>query len=253
MRITVPIGALLPACTLVLAGALPCRPQTVAHPQPAQRAPRVMEEILDFHSDVTLHEDATLEVTETVTVVSAGSQIRHGIYREFPTRYTDSLNHEYVVGFQMLSATCDSAATPFRVENYANGKRIYLGDPKYSVQPGRHLYTLTYTTNRQLGFFPDHDELFWNVTGNGWVFQIDQASASIHLPARIPVDQVRLGGYTGPQGSMSQDLRWTSQPDGSFEFTTYGPLPPKSGLTILMMWPKGYFAEPTFRDKARFL
>src|SRR5262249_21179039 len=105
----------------------------------------------------------------------------------------------------------------------------------------------------QLGFFQDHDELFWNVTGNGWIFQIDQASASIHLPARIPVDQVRLGGYTGPQGSMSQDLRWTSQPDGSFEFTTYGPLPPKSGLTILMMWPKGYFAEPTFRDKARFL
>ena len=151
MRITVPIGALLPACTLVLAGALPCRPQTVAHPPHAQRAPRVMEEILDFHSDVTLHDDATLEVTETVTVVSAGSQIRHGIYREFPTRYTDSLNNEYVVGFQMLSATCDSADTPFRVEDYANGKRIYLGDPRYFVQPGRHLYTLTYTTNRQLG------------------------------------------------------------------------------------------------------
>ncbi|HKF40543.1 MAG TPA: DUF2207 domain-containing protein, partial [Candidatus Acidoferrum sp.] len=251
MRITVPIGALLPACTLVLAGALPCRPQTVAHPPHAQRAPRVMEEILDFHSDVTLHDDATLEVTETVTVVSAGSQIRHGIYREFPTRYTDSLNNEYVVGFQMLSATCDSADTPFRVEDYANGKRIYLGDPRYFVQPGRHLYTLTYTTNRQLGFFPDHDELFWNVTGNGWAFDIEHASATVHLPPAVPAERVQLSGFTGLRGSHEADLTTATENSG-FEFSTTRRLLQRQGLSILLSFPKGYFHQPTFPEKVAY-
>ena len=147
----------------LLAWAAPSRAQT--------------ERILDFHSDVTLQDDSSLQVTETITVVAAGGQIRHGIFREFPTHYSDPYNNHYVVGFQMLSATRDSAEETFRVENYSNGVRIYLGDPNAMVPPGRHVYTLTYAINRQLGFFSDHDELFWNVTGLGWNFRIDHASA----------------------------------------------------------------------------
>src|SRR5208282_3266511 len=111
------------------------------------------ERILDFHSDITLQDDSSLQVTETITVVAAGGLIRHGIFREFPTRYSSPYNNRYVVGFQMLSATRDSREETFRVENYSNGVRIYLGDPNFTVPPGRHVYTLTYTTNRQLGFF----------------------------------------------------------------------------------------------------
>ena len=111
------------------------------------------ERILAFHSDITLQDDASLQVTERITVVAAGGLIRHGIFREFPTRYSDPYNNRYVVGFQMLSATRDSREETFRVENYSNGVRIYLGDPNVMVPPGRHIYTLTYTSNRQLGFF----------------------------------------------------------------------------------------------------
>ena len=46
---------------------------------------------------------------------------------------------------------------------------------------GEHIYTITYTTSRQLGFFRDHDELFWNATGNGWAFLIEHASATVRL------------------------------------------------------------------------
>jgi hypothetical protein len=159
------------------------------------------ERILDYHSDVTLEDDGSLQVTETITVISAGQQIRHGIFRDFPTTYTDPYNNRYVVGFQMLSATCDSSQEQFRVEDRFNGRRIYLGNPKTMVGPGRHVYTITYTTNRQLGFYKDHDELFWNVTGNGCDFPIDAASATVHLPLNIPADKVTLFGFTGPKGS----------------------------------------------------
>ena len=78
MRLSVPIHLLLLcAATAFLAGV----------PTDAQS-----ERILDFHSDITLTDDSSLQVRETITVFCAGGRIRHGIYRDFPTRYTDPYN-----------------------------------------------------------------------------------------------------------------------------------------------------------------
>ena len=245
MRVPAPIRFLF-LCLLLLAGAFSCPAQ-----QPRRTRPTQQEQILDFHSDITLQSDASLQVIETISVLSTGNQIRHGIYREFPTRYTDSFNNKYVVGFQMLSATLDGYQEPFRVEDYSNGKRIYLGDPKYVVQPGQHVYTIAYTTNRQLGFFSDHDELFWNVTGLGWGFPIQHASATVHLPPAIPRDEVQLSGFTGPQASRDSELT-TSTDDYGFQFAATRAFPVHQGLTILLTFPKGHFAEPTSSEKLDF-
>ena len=233
MRVPATIRFLLFAC-LSLFAALSARGQT--------------ERILDYHSDVTLGDDGSLQVTETIAVVSTGSKIRHGIFRDFPTTYSDPYNNRYAVGFEMLSATRDSAPEPFRVQDQFNGKRIYLGNPNALVSRGRHVYTLTYTTNRQLGFYKDHDELFWNVTGNGWDFPIDNASATVRLPANIPADKVTLSGFTGSQGSRESQLV-SSTRDGAFRFDAQHALAPRQGLSVLLMWPKGYIAEPTTSQK----
>ena len=209
------------------------------------------ERILDFHSDITLQEDSSLLVTETISVNSTGNQMRHGIYRDFPTRYSDSFGNKYVVGFEMLSALRDDAEEHFRVEDYANGKRIYLGEANTLLPPGQHSYTLSYRTSRQLGFFADHDELFWNVTGLGWGFPVDHASATVQLLPSIPADQVHLSGFTGPEHSFKSDLT-TASSDGSYTFTAMRGFRPHEGLTILLSWPKGYVAPPTFSEKLNY-
>ncbi len=209
------------------------------------------ERILDYHSDITLEDDGSLEVTETITVASAAHQIRHGIFRDFPTSYKDPYSNRYVVGFQMLSATCDSAPEQFRVEDQFNGKRIYLGKPNALIRPGQHTYTLTYTTNRQLGFYKDHDELFWNVTGNGWDFPIDAAGATVRLPGNIPADKVTFSGFTGLKGSRESQLRSSREGD-AFQFTSHRALAPHEGLSALLMWPKGYITPPTFSQTLEF-
>ena len=209
------------------------------------------EHIFDFHSDVTLEEDSTLQVTETITVFAANGRIRHGIYRDFPTSYTDRFNNRTVVGFTVLSATRDSRPETFRVQDQFNGKRIYLGNPSALVPRGRHVYIITYTTSRQIGFYKDHDKLFWNVTGNGWDFSIDHATATVHLPGNIPASEVTLTGFTGPQGSLQSDLTSSAQ-DSGFQFETQHALPAHQGLTVLLEWPKGLIAEPTFAQKMEF-
>jgi len=206
------------------------------------------ERILEYHSDITLQDDGTMLVEETIRVLCAGNQIRHGIYRDFPTRYQDHLGNRYVVGFEVTGATRDGAPETFRVEDRSNGKRIYLGDKSYLVPYGEHTYTISYTTNRQLGFFPDHDELFWNVTGNGWGFVIERTSATVHLPEQIPAAQVQPSGFTGAQGSNERGLS-TSSENGAFSFSANHRLGQGYGLTILLSWLKGFIAEPTQQQK----
>ncbi len=197
------------------------------------------EQINDFHSDITVHRDGSMDVVETIDVVCEQDQIKHGIYRDFPTTYKDNDGSDYVVGFDIRSVGMDGSASPYHTERRSNGVRIYIGDRNSYVSAGRHEYAIAYTTDRQLGFFGDRDELYWNVTGNGWMFPIQNASARITLPAGIRPDSVRTDGWTGPQGATNKDLKSRISPSG-IEFSTTAPLGSYEGLTILVSWPKGF-------------
>ena len=210
------------------------------------------ERILSFHSDITVNPDASMRVEETIKVRAAGEQIKHGIFRDFPTRYRDRLANPYVLGFEVQEVRRDGKPEPFHTEKLGNGVRVYIGDKDVFLDPGEHTYTLVYATNRQLGFFPDHDELYWNVTGNGWIFPIDEASATVALPGGIKRDALLLDGFTGPQGSLGTAFTWSVDGDARPTFTTTRPLAPGEGLTIVVSWPKGFVLEPTREMKIRW-
>ena len=207
------------------------------------------ETILLFASEITVNADASLHVTETIRVVSTGDQIKRGIYRDFPTTYKDHAGNKYVVGFTILNVARDGRPEAYHTEDLSNGVRIYMGRKEHLLTPGEHTFTLSYRTDRQLGFFRDHDELYWNVTGNGWVFPIETASARINLPAGIPADKVTLEGYTGPMGAKDQDFSSALTPDGRAVFKTTRRLAANEGLTIVVLWPKGFVQEPSPADK----
>jgi len=201
------------------------------------------ERILDYHADIALAADGSMTVTERIRVHSEGRRILHGIYRDFPTDYRDPRHHRYRVEFKLLSASRDGQPEPWHDETMGNGVRIYLGDAVVSLAPGEHEYVLSYRSDRQLGFFDDHDELFWNVTGTGWDFAIDHASAHVQLPAPVPPEQLRVSGYTGRQGSLEQALTARTETGGA-GYATTRPLAPHEGLSIALSFPKGVIAEP---------
>ncbi len=211
------------------------------------------ERILLFRSDVSVMADSTVLVTETITVVSAGQQIRHGIYRDFPTDYRDRFGNHYDVHFTALAAERDGSPERFRSEKHGNGVRVYIGDPAVLVPPGRHVYALTYTASRELGFFADHDELYWNATGNGWDFTIEHATATVHLPAQLPAEKLKWTAYTGVQGARGSNWKARVEESGAVNFATTAPLRPREGLSIVVEWPKGLIAEPTPQQKLAWL
>ncbi len=61
--------------------------------------------------------------------------------------------------------------------------RVYLGSKNVCLEPGEYTHAIEYRTSRQLGFFEDHDELYWNVTGNGWAFPIEAGQRQRALAA----------------------------------------------------------------------
>ncbi|MDM7925060.1 MAG: DUF2207 domain-containing protein [bacterium] len=209
---------------------------------------RADERILSYHSDVTVRRDGVLIVEENIRVRAEGDQIRRGIYRDFPTRYK-SRGNRYTVGLEVISVLKDGEPEPFQVSDQSNGKRIRIGRPDVLLEPGEYGYTIRYNTARQIGFFESHDELYWNVTGNGWAFPIDHASAVIHPPESAGSDILETAAYTGPRGSRASDALITRDYGDAVRFETTRPLATGEGLTVLVTWPKGRVAEPSRTER----
>lgn len=211
---------------------------------PAAAFAGTSERILAFHSDIIVHEDASMTVTETIRVKSSGEQIRHGIYRDFPTIYKGRFGGKHVAGFTVIAVSRDKNSEPYHIKDADNGKRVYIGSEDITLPPGEYTYQLTYKTDRQLGFFRDYDELYWNVTGNGWVFPIEKASASIEIPVGATKRILSSTGYTGVQDSKEKAYEMFIDDSGIIRFTATRQLNAHEGLTIAVSWPKGFVAEP---------
>jgi len=207
------------------------------------------ERILRFLSDVQIQKDASLEVAETIDVRAENVRINHGIYRDFPTRYRGRQGSHVRVGFTFEGATLDGQPVPASAAAYGNGVRIKVGDPANTVSIGEHRYVLRYRTTRQIGRFKDYDELYWNATGNGWIFPIDVAEARIRLPSAVKLGERAF--YTGAQGSTGRSAEIVEEKAGDILIRTTGPLEPYEGLTVAVAFPKGVVAEPT--SGSRFL
>ncbi len=203
------------------------------------------EVIRDYHADITVFPDASIEVTETITVNAEGNQIRRGIFRDFPLYAQDARGFRQKVDFELLSVERDGQPEANHTESITGGIRIYAGSGDVFLQPGEYTYTITYRTGRQIRYFDDHDELYWNVTGNGWLFPIDRAGATVTLPDNALPTKTTF--FTGPSGSEEQNAREIPGSNG-LEFQTTEPLGPNEGLTIVLAFHKGLVAAPSSEE-----
>ena len=208
------------------------------------------ERILGFGSDIAIQPDGTLNVTESIAVQVEGNKIQRGIFRDFPTRYENHRGARVIVPFDVVSVERDGQPENYVLESLSNGVRVRIGRAEQLLQPGPHQYRIVYRTARQLGFFDDHDELYWNVTGNGWAFPIEHATAAVRLPQPVPLEKLNGEVFTGPQGAKGRDARVTLS-SGQFQFQTTRRLAPNEGLTIVAMFPKGIVTAPSAAERSR--
>jgi uncharacterized membrane protein YgcG len=207
------------------------------------------ERVLAFHSDIEVHADGALSVRERITVQAEGRVIRRGIFRDFPTDSRDRTGALVRVPFEVIEVTRDGRPEPYVLQQQSNGVRVRIGNPNVFLKRGAYTYEIAYRTARQLGFFDAHDELYWNVNGNGWAFPMERVSAEVRLPRAVPAGELKVEAYTGRQGARGRDFGAEAR-DGGARFETRRALGPHEGLTIVVMFPKGTVHEPTWRERA---
>lgn len=202
-----------------------------------------------FHSDIQIAADGGLTVIETIIVQARGSAFAHGILRDFPTDYTDRAGATVRVPFDMRDVMRDGRPEPYALERLGNGVRIRIGDAHAALPRGEHVYQIRYRTARQIGFFEQGDELYWNVNGTGWIFGFDRVTATVTLPSAVPIGQLWIEAYTGGQGMRGRDYE-ARVFDGGATFGTTRALGPYEGMTIVLGFPKGIVSAPSALRRA---
>lgn len=204
------------------------------------------EEIRSFIADIEVRSDASIEVTETITVNAEGQEIRRGIFRDIPMRALDEWGLWTTNGFDLIEVLHNGEPSPYSTEWEGRFFRIRIGEAETFIARGEHTYTIRYVTTRQLRFFESYDELYWNVTGNFWNFPILDAEARVYLPDGARAIRDRIVAYTGPFGETGGNYQGSILEGGSLvRFSLTRPLGPQEGLTIAVGFTEGIVSPDT--------
>lgn len=192
------------------------------------------------HSEIVVRPDASLTVVESIDV-DFGTLERHGIFREIPVRYRYDDQRDRLYDLTVRSVT-DASGRSWPYERSSRGANalIRIGDPDRTIT-GRQTYRIVYEVEGALNAFADHDELFWNSSGE-WPVPMRQVTARIRIDgARVQ----RAACFEGPEGS-TRPCR-SALEDGLAVFTASRPLGDGEQLTVVAGLPKGAVAEPAPR------
>ncbi|HKC40254.1 MAG TPA: DUF2207 domain-containing protein, partial [Gemmatimonadales bacterium] len=192
-----------------------------------------------FDAVIQVQRDASIQVTETITARFVGSY--NGIYRTIPVTYRTPQGLNWTLGVRLVSVT-DDQGRPLRVET---SRERHLLKFKMWI-PGANNATRTvvlhYRAKNALRFFDEHDELYWNVTGDEWEVPIGKASARVELPSGTA--GVHAIAFNGAYGGAARDARVDTS-GTTVDIVMPHALDRREGLTIVVGWNKGVVAGPT--------
>lgn len=140
------------------------------------------EVIESFASDITIQQDGSFKVEETILYDFEETQ-RHGIYRDITKGHPQEATSFWKtrsIDITVDEVTLDGASVPYELSEASDNLNIKIGDADTTID-GLHTYSIVYTVKGGLSYFDDGtSELYWNVTGNGWEVPMRQVTGSIH-------------------------------------------------------------------------
>ncbi len=206
---------------------------------------QVSEAIKNFDVNAQIQRNGTVLVQESI-VYDFGENWKHGIYRD---TYSKGIN------IKVKIVQMDDREVKYEVINSNDNVRVKIGDPDQTIL-GVHTYSIIYSVKGAVRFLSDHDEFYWNVTGNGWIVPIEAVSAAASIEGNVSEKDIQLKCYTGVFGSLEQNC-FAQLPllgcegckitTATFEVTK--PLWPGEGLTVMFGWPKGVVVGPSVLEK----
>ncbi|HEV7520731.1 MAG TPA: DUF2207 domain-containing protein [Candidatus Angelobacter sp.] len=190
-----------------------------------------------FNSNIHVAEDGSARIEEQITFVFSGEF--HGIYRDIPVDYPGPSGSNYTL-FIKVGAITDDSGNKLKVEKKTSGGFLHLKIYVPGAVDATRTVNIEYSVANGTRFFEDHDEFYWNVTGNDWPVPILEATAIIFFPEAT--GKLRAQASEGIYGSNQRAMAQVEGPGASF--ATTGPLPMRGGLTADVYIEKGILHQP---------
>lgn len=205
-------------------------------------------EIESMDVDITIGADSTIHIEERIRVTFKGSW--NGIFRNIPYGY------RYPTGLRgtidlMVEEVQDESGNDLKYWEKRRQGEVRLKIKVPDARDTTRTLVIKYRARnalRQYGededaAFGAHDQLYWNVVGNSWEMPIQKARAVVHLPdATIDPSAVKTRVLTGHGATEEPATQRASA--GRVEFETLQPLPPYTGMTIVVGFPTGHVTYP---------
>lgn len=199
------------------------------------------EHIKSFDSNITINKDGTIDVKETI-VYNFDTLQKHGIYREIPFIKTNQDGKKFKLEFDNFSVVDEKGNGYQFSTSHINEKniRLKIGDADKLIT-GIHTYIISYKVSGTLTYYSDHDELYWNVTGNEWNVPIANTTSQVVWPQKLQNNELKVQCFTGNLGSSESNCVPTVNADSSV-FETNNKLEAGQGFTIVVSFPKNIVA-----------
>ncbi|OGL65960.1 hypothetical protein A3B21_02140 [Candidatus Uhrbacteria bacterium RIFCSPLOWO2_01_FULL_47_24] len=191
------------------------------------------EAVNNFNANITIQKDGSVFIAETI-IYDFGSNQKHGIFRDIPLTAVNGPRLNISV-----SGVSNEVGQPYQYATSIvnNVLQVKIGNPDALIT-GIKTYIINYQVYNAIRTFDDHDELYWNVTGNQWPVAIQNANALVILPDS-PMSNVRMDCFTGSQGSTQKNCAF-NQSGSNVSYSTTQPLNANEGLTLVLGIPLGY-------------
>jgi hypothetical protein len=205
---------------------------------PAQAQERSWR-ISDFSADIEVHKDGSADINERISLVFIGAF--HGIHRYIPVDYVGPEGSNYSLFLKVQNVTDEEGRKLSYSTKKQSGYRVLTIMIPGATDTSKRVQIL-YSVRNAVKFFEDHDEFYWNVTGNGWSVPIDAAAAYVRFPADA-VGKLRAQSFEGMY--HSNDKAMAEVQGANVVAQTDNPLPARGGLTVDVFVPKGVLNAPS--------
>ncbi len=154
----------------------------------------------------------------------------HGFYRSIPYKYNGDVAVKARVNDIEVSSQWEK-------ENEGDYISLKIGDEDTLVS-GLQEYYISYTYDLGEDLYPDYDEFYYNIIGDGWSTSIRNVKFNVTFPKQI--DSNRIWMTSGSYGSIGFNGNITF--DGTTTVSGYvASLNPNDALTLRVEMDDGYF------------
>lgn len=201
----------------------------------------IQYDTLDYQVDLTVHDNNTFSVQETITVDFLSPA--HGIYRYITTGgeiFFQSESGELLsLNGRLHIGAVDAGDVEVLQTDEGDNIVVRLGSADQTLS-GRQTYVLRYEAEAYEDGVADFDQVYWDLIPTGWETAIGSASFRIEMPADF--DDTQMEWITGYVGSgQTGEVSW-SRSGNVITGVLDRPLAAHEGVTFRALLPEGYFS-----------